>query len=193
MAGLACTLTTTRPISRRWGCRSRRSRLCRLRRELPNGPATLQSPFVPLVQPNSSYPIFVMRTPTSTPFIQGTDPNVLDGKTRGVQPERAVCPGERLSAGDRICGNAVGASTGADRIRSGATGQSRESGQRPDDELGQQCDRPHAHPGSKPGVSVHEFESSSRTTTRCRPVLQSGWRMGSSSREAMCGRRTSTR
>ncbi len=46
-----------------------------------NGPATLQSPFVPLVQPASSYPIFVMRTPTSTPFIQGTDPNVLDGRT----------------------------------------------------------------------------------------------------------------
>jgi hypothetical protein len=46
-----------------------------------NGAATLQSPFVPLVQPASSYPIFVMRTPTSTPFIQGTDPNVLDGKT----------------------------------------------------------------------------------------------------------------
>jgi hypothetical protein len=46
-----------------------------------NGPATLASPFVPLLQPNSSYPIFVKRTPTSTPFIEGTDPNVLDGKT----------------------------------------------------------------------------------------------------------------
>src|SRR5271170_641050 len=47
----------------------------------PNGPATLQSPFVPLVLPNSSYPIFMPRTPTSVPFIEGTDPNVLDGKT----------------------------------------------------------------------------------------------------------------
>lgn len=46
-----------------------------------NGPATLASPFVPLLPPNSSYPIFVKRTPTSTPFIQGTDPDVLDGKT----------------------------------------------------------------------------------------------------------------
>ncbi len=48
----------------------------------PNGPATLQSPFVPLVLPNSSYPIFKPRTPTSTPFIQGTDPNLLDGTTQ---------------------------------------------------------------------------------------------------------------
>ncbi|MGC2300942.1 MAG: TonB-dependent receptor, partial [Acidobacteriaceae bacterium] len=48
----------------------------------PNGPATLQSPFVPLLLPTSSYPIFMPRTPTSTPFIQGTDPNVLDGTTQ---------------------------------------------------------------------------------------------------------------
>jgi len=47
----------------------------------PNAAATLQSPFIPLVQPNSSYPIFMPRTPTSTPFIEGTNPNVLDGKT----------------------------------------------------------------------------------------------------------------
>src|SRR5271163_3946535 len=47
----------------------------------PNGPATLQSPFVPLVLPTSSYPIFMPRTPTSVPFIESTDPNVLDGKT----------------------------------------------------------------------------------------------------------------
>jgi len=47
----------------------------------PNGPATLQSPFVPLILPASSYPIFMPRTPTSVPFIEGTDPNVLDGKT----------------------------------------------------------------------------------------------------------------
>jgi hypothetical protein len=48
----------------------------------PNGPATLQSPFVPLVLPNSSYPIFMPRTPTSTPFIEGTNPNIRDGLTR---------------------------------------------------------------------------------------------------------------
>jgi carboxypeptidase family protein/TonB-dependent receptor-like protein len=46
-----------------------------------NGPATLASPFVPLLPANSSYPIFVKRTPSSTPFIEGTDPDVLDGKT----------------------------------------------------------------------------------------------------------------
>jgi hypothetical protein len=47
----------------------------------PNGPATLQSPFVPLVLPDSSYPIYMPRTPTSTPFIEGTNPNMQDGMT----------------------------------------------------------------------------------------------------------------
>jgi Carboxypeptidase regulatory-like domain/TonB dependent receptor len=48
----------------------------------PNGDATLQSPFVPLVLPRSSYPIFMPRTPTSTPFIEGTNPNMQDGRTQ---------------------------------------------------------------------------------------------------------------
>ncbi len=47
----------------------------------PNGPATLQNPFVPVVLPDASYPIYMPRTPTSTPFIEGTNPNILDGKT----------------------------------------------------------------------------------------------------------------
>jgi hypothetical protein len=47
-----------------------------------NGPATLQQPYVPLVLPNSSYPIFNPRSAASPlPFVQGTDPNVKDGKT----------------------------------------------------------------------------------------------------------------
>jgi hypothetical protein len=48
----------------------------------PNGPATLQNPFVPLILPNSSYPQFMPLTPTSTPFIEGTNPNVKDGRTQ---------------------------------------------------------------------------------------------------------------
>ena len=48
----------------------------------PNGPATLQQPFVPNVLPNSGYPVFMPLTPTSTPFIEGTDPNLLDGRTQ---------------------------------------------------------------------------------------------------------------
>jgi hypothetical protein len=47
----------------------------------PNGPATLQQPFVPLIPTPSSYPIFAPRTPTSVPFIESTDPNMKDGKT----------------------------------------------------------------------------------------------------------------
>jgi len=47
-----------------------------------NGPATLQSPYVPLVLPQSSYPHFALRSAASPlPFTQGTDPNVEDGKT----------------------------------------------------------------------------------------------------------------
>jgi len=48
----------------------------------PNGPATLQSPFVPLLLPQSSYPQFQPRTPVSTPFIEGTNPNMLDPRTQ---------------------------------------------------------------------------------------------------------------
>jgi len=47
-----------------------------------NGAATLQRPFVPLVLPDSSYPIFIPRTPGSVPFLQGTDPDLLDSQTQ---------------------------------------------------------------------------------------------------------------
>jgi hypothetical protein len=48
----------------------------------PNGGATLQSPFVPLVPQSSSFPVFVPLTPTSTPFIEATNPNLLDSRTQ---------------------------------------------------------------------------------------------------------------
>jgi len=48
----------------------------------PNAPATLESPFVPLVLPYSSYPVFTPRTPDSFPFIEGIDPDITDGKTQ---------------------------------------------------------------------------------------------------------------
>jgi hypothetical protein len=48
----------------------------------PNGPATLQSPFFPLVPPSSSFPFCTPRTPSSTPVIEGTDPNLRDGLTQ---------------------------------------------------------------------------------------------------------------
>lgn len=47
-----------------------------------NAAATLQSPFSPLVLPVTSYPIFMPRIPGAGPFLEGTDPNVLDGKTQ---------------------------------------------------------------------------------------------------------------
>ena len=59
----------------------------------PNGPATLQSPFVPLVPSSSSYPIFMPRTPTSVPFIESTDPNVQDGKTYEYNLNVQYAPG----------------------------------------------------------------------------------------------------
>ena len=47
----------------------------------PNGAASLQNPFTPLVPPTSSFPIFVPLVPNGTPFIEGTNPNIKDGKT----------------------------------------------------------------------------------------------------------------
>ena len=46
-----------------------------------NGPATLQSPFVPLVLPVSSYPIFQPLMQDGFPFLEATNPNIKDGKT----------------------------------------------------------------------------------------------------------------
>ncbi|WP_263352441.1 TonB-dependent receptor [Acidicapsa acidisoli] len=48
----------------------------------PNGAATLQNPFVPVVPSSSAFPIFTPRTATSTPFIEGTNPGMLDGRTQ---------------------------------------------------------------------------------------------------------------
>ena len=47
----------------------------------PNGAASLQSPFSPLVPSASTFPIFVPLVPDGTPFIQGINPHIKDGKT----------------------------------------------------------------------------------------------------------------
>lgn len=47
-----------------------------------NGPATLQSPFVPLIPAPAEFPRFAPRTPTSTPFIEATNPDMHDGATQ---------------------------------------------------------------------------------------------------------------
>jgi len=46
-----------------------------------NGPATLHNPFVPPVPPSSNFPVFVPLIPGGTPFIEGINPNIKDGKT----------------------------------------------------------------------------------------------------------------
>ncbi len=48
----------------------------------PNAAASLQNPFVPLIPANSAYPVFTPRTPSSIPFIESTNPNMLDGRTQ---------------------------------------------------------------------------------------------------------------
>ena len=59
-----------------------------------NGAATLQSPYVPLVLPNSSYPIFVPRSTASPlPFTQGTDPNIKDAQTLEYNLNFQYAPG----------------------------------------------------------------------------------------------------
>ena len=59
-----------------------------------NGPVTLQSPYVPLVLPNSAYPIFVTRSAASPlPFTQGTDPNIKDAQTLEYNLNFQYAPG----------------------------------------------------------------------------------------------------
>ena len=67
----------------------------------PNGPASLQSPFVPLIQPKSSYPVFTPRTPDSTPFIESTNSHMLDGRTQeyNLNVEYALGRGYLLGVG----------------------------------------------------------------------------------------------
>lgn len=48
----------------------------------PNGTATLQDPFSAARVPRaSSFPVFTPLVPNGTPFVQGTNPNLKDGKT----------------------------------------------------------------------------------------------------------------
>jgi hypothetical protein len=46
-----------------------------------NGPATLQSPYSPLLPLASSFPVFNPLVPGGFPFLEGTNPHLLDGKT----------------------------------------------------------------------------------------------------------------
>jgi hypothetical protein len=47
----------------------------------PNGAATLRNPYSPLLPVSSSFPIFSPLMPGGFPFIEGTNPNLKDGKT----------------------------------------------------------------------------------------------------------------
>ena len=48
----------------------------------PNGGASLQDPFIDArVPPSSSFPVFMPLVPFGTPFIEGTNPNLKDGRT----------------------------------------------------------------------------------------------------------------
>jgi Carboxypeptidase regulatory-like domain/TonB dependent receptor/TonB-dependent Receptor Plug Domain len=48
----------------------------------PNGGASLKDPFVDArVPPSSNFPVFMPLVPNGTPFIQGKNPNIKDGKT----------------------------------------------------------------------------------------------------------------
>jgi len=48
----------------------------------PNGGATLQNPFSPLLPLNSSYPIFIPRVPNGTPFVEAVAPHMPDPSTQ---------------------------------------------------------------------------------------------------------------
>ncbi|HEX4005804.1 MAG TPA: TonB-dependent receptor [Acidobacteriaceae bacterium] len=59
-----------------------------------NGPATLQSPFLPLIPPSSQFPRFAPRTPASTPFIEATNPTMRDGVTQEYNLNLQYAPSE---------------------------------------------------------------------------------------------------
>src|ERR1700733_1143925 len=68
----------------------------------PNGGASLQDPFVDArVPPGSSFPVFMPLLPNGTPFIEGTNPNLKDGKTYeyNVNLQYAIGRGYVLQAG----------------------------------------------------------------------------------------------
>lgn len=67
----------------------------------PNGAATLASPFVPTVPPSESFPVFVSRTPDSTPFIEATNPGLLDSRTHeyNLNVETALGQGFLMQVG----------------------------------------------------------------------------------------------
>lgn len=68
----------------------------------PNGGASLQAPFVDArVPPGSSFPVFMPLLPNGTPFIEGTNPNLKDGKTYeyNVNLQYAIGRGYVLQAG----------------------------------------------------------------------------------------------
>ena len=59
----------------------------------PNGPATLGEPFVPFVQPPSSFPAFVPRSAATSPFIEGLNPGLQDGRTQEYNLNVQYVPG----------------------------------------------------------------------------------------------------
>ncbi|MES2390288.1 MAG: TonB-dependent receptor [Acidobacteriota bacterium] len=63
--------------------------------------ATLHNPFTPNVLPPSSYPQFQARTDSSSPFIEGTNPDIKDGRTDeyDVNIQRAVGTGYLIEIG----------------------------------------------------------------------------------------------
>ncbi|MGB7190014.1 MAG: TonB-dependent receptor, partial [Acidobacteriaceae bacterium] len=59
----------------------------------PNGAASLQNPFVPQVPQTSSFPQYMPRTPDSAPFIEGTNPDMRDGRTQEYNLNVQYAPG----------------------------------------------------------------------------------------------------
>ena len=59
-----------------------------------NGSATLQSPFVPLIPAPTQFPQFAPRTPTSSPFIEATNPNTRDGLTQEFNINLQLAPSD---------------------------------------------------------------------------------------------------
>ena len=85
-----------------WRAAQRAARPCRTRL------------WIARVPPSSQFPVFPPLVPGGTPFIQGKNPNIKDGKTYEYNMNVQYEVGPQLFAASGIRGNTVGASAGID-------------------------------------------------------------------------------
>ena len=140
MADLVCTSTSTRRNLAEVGLSQPPFATLQIVSGAPNGPATLQSPFVPLVLPTSSYPIFMPRT-----RLDSVHPGNRSQRAGRQDQEYNLNVQYALGQDYLLQVGYVGTRSlhrpGQIEFDQALLGQPAEPDERRDDELGQQCDR----------------------------------------------------